>query len=54
MAASITNEADALIAELADEGIAHWIFKDIRRVIGVRAAHLLRSVDKAGAPLTAG
>lgn len=46
MAASITQTADALIAELADEGIAHWIFKDIRHVIGIRAAHLLRSVDK--------
>lgn len=43
MATAITAEADKLIAELDSEAISHWILKDIRRVIGIRASHILRT-----------
>lgn len=47
MATSITKEAEALLREFEDQGITHRVLKDIRRIIGIRASHLLRIIDKA-------
>jgi len=48
MAATIRREADALIAELAQEGITHPILGDIRRVIETRVTHILRITESFG------
>jgi serine/threonine-protein kinase HipA len=47
LASTIGDQADALLAELSDEGITHQIFKVIRRVIDTRSTHLLRITDGA-------
>lgn len=46
MAAAVTIEADALLSALAEQGVTHPILKDVRRIIGLRATHLLRAIDK--------
>ncbi|MDR3473441.1 MAG: type II toxin-antitoxin system HipA family toxin [Devosia sp.] len=48
MATRITTEASSLLHELNDQGVTHPVLKDIRRIVGIRAAHVLRSIDKAG------
>ncbi|GLS31025.1 serine/threonine-protein kinase HipA [Mesorhizobium albiziae] len=45
LAGHITGEADKLLAEFEEAGIAHDILKAIRAVIGTRATHLLRITD---------
>ena len=47
LAGRIGGEADSLLADFADEGIAHEILTSIRRVIETRAAHVLRITEKA-------
>jgi serine/threonine-protein kinase HipA len=42
MAERIVSEADALVAELADEGIRHPILNAIRKIISSRAGSLQR------------
>lgn len=45
LAGRIGREADGLLAEFEDAGIAHGILKIIRGVIETRASHLLRIVE---------
>ena len=47
LAGRIGGQADELLAEFAEGGISHEILKVIRGVIGTRAAHLLRIIEKA-------
>ena len=46
MAERIVSEADALVAELADEGIRHPILSAICRVISSRAGLLQRAAEQ--------
>ncbi len=46
VAGHIEQEADALLAELNDEGIDHAILGTVRGIIATRATHLLRIVEK--------
>lgn len=46
VAGRIEQEADALLAEINDEGIDHAILGTVRHVIATRATHLLRIVEK--------
>lgn len=46
MAERIVSEADALVAELADEGIRHPILNAIRKVISSRAGSLQRVTEQ--------
>lgn len=46
MAERILSEADALVAELADEGIRHPILSAIRKVISSRAGLLQRAAEQ--------
>jgi serine/threonine-protein kinase HipA len=46
LAGSIGDEADKLLAEFEDAGIAHEILKTIRAVIETRATHLLKITEK--------
>lgn len=46
MATRITGEADRLLTDLNEAGIAHDILKAIRNVIETRATHLLRIAEK--------
>lgn len=48
MADAITGEAEALLADLDDEGIAQPVLKVIVGIIGRRAAHIQRTTDKGG------
>jgi serine/threonine-protein kinase HipA len=45
MAERIVGEADALVAELAHEGIRHPILSAIRKVISSRAGLLQRAAE---------
>jgi len=45
MAGRIRADADALIAELKAEGVAHAILKAVRKVIETRATHILRITE---------
>ncbi|UXN67138.1 type II toxin-antitoxin system HipA family toxin (plasmid) [Phyllobacterium sp. A18/5-2] len=47
LAGRIGGQADELLAEFAEGGITHEILKVIRGVIGTRAEHLLRIIEKA-------
>lgn len=46
MAERVVSEADALVAELADEGIRHPILYAIRKVISSRAGSLQRATEQ--------
>lgn len=46
MAERIVSEADALVAELVDEGIKHPILSAIRKVISSRAGSLQRVTEQ--------
>jgi serine/threonine-protein kinase HipA len=46
LAGGIEGEADKLLAEFEDAGIAHEILKAVRAVIKTRATHLLRITEK--------
>jgi serine/threonine-protein kinase HipA len=46
LAGRIGGQADELLAEFAEGGISHEILKVIRGVIGTRAAHLLRIIER--------
>jgi serine/threonine-protein kinase HipA len=46
IAERIVSEADALVAELADEGIRHPILSAIRKVISSRAGFLQRAAEQ--------
>jgi len=47
LAGNIEREADALLLELSEAGIRHPILKAVRGVTAIRAAHLLRIIDRA-------
>lgn len=46
MATVVTIEADRLLAEMAEQGVTPAILKAARRIIGLRAEHMLRAIDK--------
>jgi serine/threonine-protein kinase HipA len=46
MAERVVSEADALVAELAEEGIKHPILSAIRKVISSRAGSLQRVTEQ--------
>ncbi|MHC1550126.1 HipA domain-containing protein [Phyllobacterium sp. K27] len=48
MANSIEAEADKLLDELGEKVMPHPILKIVRKIIGTRAALILRTLDKAG------
>lgn len=48
MTTRITAEASPLLQELTDQGVTHPVLKEIRRIVGIRAAHVPRSIDRAG------
>ncbi|MBD8891100.1 type II toxin-antitoxin system HipA family toxin [Roseibium litorale] len=45
MASKIISEADALLGELASDGIAHPVLKTVRKIIGTRSAMILQALD---------
>ncbi|UVC12158.1 type II toxin-antitoxin system HipA family toxin (plasmid) [Rhizobium sp. TH2] len=46
LAGNIESEADALLLEFSDAGVKHPVLKAVRGIVGTRAAHLQRIIER--------